>query len=65
MNSKTEIIEACGGVLAVATALPIKPERIRNVLCDTKAKLPASWFDAMERLAGCQLPREHFTFKGL
>ena len=65
MNSKTEIIEACGGVDAVSTATGIKPERIRNVVYDKMAKLPAAWFVAMERIAGSPLPPEHFTFKGL
>lgn len=65
MKSKTEIIKACGGTLAVSTATGIKPERVRNVVCDKRAKLPASWFDAMERLAGRALDRQLFSFKGL
>lgn len=43
-------------------ALGVGPSRMRKAMRDDR--LPASWLDTLERLAGRPLPREAFYFKG-
>lgn len=44
------------------SAVKVAPDRIR--LARAADKLPASWYDALERLCGRPLDRSLFTFKG-
>ena len=57
-----DIIRAAGGRHVVGAAVGVVPEQVTNY--GSAGKLPAAWFDAMERLTGRQLPRRLFTFKG-
>ena len=45
-----------------ATALGVAVTRIKRATFEDR--LPAAWYDALERLAGEPLPRALFTFKG-
>jgi hypothetical protein len=62
MQTAHDIIAAAGGRQAVAIAVKVSPENVTNLA--SAGKLPAAWFDALERLAGQTLPRHLFTFKG-
>lgn len=61
MESTTDIIEALGGRKATAAIFGVTVEAVRNA--DANGKLPAMWFDALERRLGHPLPRHLFTFK--
>jgi hypothetical protein len=63
LTTPSEIMAHCG-LDRSADALGVTVLRIKNVL-RSEPLLPASWFACLERLAGCQLPRDQFTFKGL
>lgn len=43
-------------------ALNVQADAVRKA--KSAGILPASWYDAMERLAGRPLPRNVFSFKG-
>ena len=62
MKTPQELIDFIGADTLQA-ALGVGPDRIR--LARQSDKLPALWYDAMERLAGRPLDRRLFTFKGL
>ena len=62
MKTPSHIIDLCGGDEAVMAAVGTGRKRILQAR--TGDKLPALWFDAMEKLAGQPLPRDVFTFKG-
>lgn len=61
MKTPSEIIDFAGPDRVMA-AVKVAPDRIR--LARTADKLPASWYDALERLCGRPLDRSLFTFKG-
>jgi hypothetical protein len=61
MNTPHQIIDALTAE-AVASRLGITKEAVGKAL--KAGKLPAPWFDTLERMAGCELPRHVFTFKG-
>ena len=60
MDSTRQLLDTLGR-RDVATALGVSYFRVERA---TRAKrLPASWFDALEKMAGQPLPRHLFTFK--
>jgi len=61
MEKASDIIDFVGKD-AAAVALGISQDAIRVRLA--QGKLPASWYHALERLAGRPLPRSAFSFKG-
>lgn len=61
MTHPSDILHSIGLDRASA-ALGVSMARIERATRD--AKLPASWLDTLERLAGHELPRELFSFKG-
>jgi len=61
MNTPSEIIDSIGAE-AVMQAVGVGEKRIRQArLGDT---LPASWYHALQHLAGRDLPISAFSFKG-
>jgi len=62
MKTPAEILDFVGHDRAQAI-LGVGSDRIR--LARAASHLPASWYHAMEKLAGRPLPRESFTFKGM
>ena len=62
MQNVTDIITTCGGRREVASIVGVTPDAVR--LAEINGKLPAMWFDALERHLGQTLPRNLFTFKG-
>lgn len=62
MKTPQDLIDFIGPE-ALQAALGVGPDRIR--LARQADRLPALWYDAMERLAGRPLDRRLFTFKGL
>jgi hypothetical protein len=61
MENVKHIIEAAGGPVEMAKVLGVKLRVIahhaqRNIL-------PASWFDALEKMSERELPRNLFSFK--
>lgn len=60
METPRQILDTVGRE-AAAQALGVGAHRIDRATRDPK--LPASWFDTLERLAGEPLPREVFAFK--
>lgn len=63
MKNTYEIIEHVGGVKVVAERLGVSPHAVRVHRRDNK--LPASWYHALENMAGMTLPRELFSFKAV
>jgi hypothetical protein len=61
MNTASEIIDFVGQD-AIMAELKVQADAVRKAR--TSGVLPASWYDAMERLAGRPLPRSVFSFKG-
>ncbi len=61
MNTASDIIEFIGPS-AIKNALGVQDDAVRKA--KAVGKLPASWYDTCERLAGRPLPRSAFTFKG-
>ena len=61
MNTASEIIDFVGAE-RIKEALSVKDDAVRKAR--TAGIMPASWYDAVERLAGRPLPRSLFTFKG-
>ena len=61
MKNTHDIIEYVGGVNVVAERLGVSPHAVRIHRRDNK--LPASWYNALEGMAGMTLPRELFSFK--
>ncbi len=61
MKTASDIIAFLGGREAVAAIVNVKANAVR--MAETSSKLPAHWYDALERKAGRPLPREAFTFK--
>jgi hypothetical protein len=61
MKTPSEILNFVG-VDAARNALGVGADRMR--IAQKADKLPASWYDTLERLAGRPLPRDVFTFKG-
>lgn len=59
----SDIIAFLGGRELVGQIVGVKPNAVR--MAETSGKLPAPWYDALERKAGRPLPREAFTFKGV
>ena len=62
MQNVSNIIDACGGRDAVADLVGVKPTAVK--FAAGNGKLPAMWFDALERKIGAPLPRHLFSFKG-
>lgn len=62
MENVSDIIKAAGGRQVVAEIMGVVPGQVTNYA--SANHLPASWFDAMERLTGQTLPRSLFSFKG-
>lgn len=62
MKTASDIIETIGRD-AILRTFGVKPRVLRHY--GTTGQLPASWFDALERMAGRELPRHLFSFKGL
>lgn len=60
MKTALEIIEAAGGEKAVATRLGVTKDRVYRVCL--QGRIPAMWFDALERMLDQELPRDLFTF---
>ena len=61
MFTASEIIDYIGHD-AIRDALAVKDDAVRKA--KAAGKMPASWYDTCERLAGRPLPREAFNFKG-
>lgn len=61
MQNVSDIIVSCGGRKGVAALVGVTPDAVR--LAEINGKLPAMWFDALERAVGANLPRSLFTFK--
>ena len=61
MKTAPEIIDYVGQD-AIMAELGVQADAVRKARA--AGVLPASWYDAMERLAGRPLPRSVFTFKG-
>ncbi len=61
MKTASEIIDFVGQD-AVMAELKVQADAVRKA--KASGVLPASWYDAMERLAGRPLPRSVFSFKG-
>ena len=62
MKTPSDIIETLGRE-AVAARVGVGVDAVRMAL--VAGKLPAAWFHALEQMAGCDLPRDCFTFKGI
>lgn len=62
MNTPAQIIDTLG-VKAIAHRLELAERRVMRAKYD--GQLPASWYLALNDLAGCELPREAFSFKGV
>jgi hypothetical protein len=62
METAHDIIEAAGRN-ALKTALGVQDRVIQHHL--STGRLPASWFDLLERMTGQTLPRHVFSFKGV
>ena len=61
MENASEIIDLIGAE-RLRLALDVTATRIRQAR--QTDRLPASWFDTCEKLAGQQMPRHLFAFKG-
>ena len=62
MNTASEIIETVGRE-AMQAHFGVQPRVLRHYA--KIGRLPAAWFDLLERLTGQTLPRNLFSFKGL
>jgi hypothetical protein len=62
MNTASEIIETVGRE-AMQAHFDVQPRVLRHYA--KIGRLPAAWFDLLERLTGQTLPRNLFSFKGL
>lgn len=62
MKTPREIIETIGRD-AIAERIGAAPRRVDRAR--TERALPASWYAALCDMAGQDLPRQLFTFKGL
>ena len=62
METPRSLIERLGRD-AIAARLDIAPRRVSNAALD--AQLPASWYVTLSDMAGADLPRDMFTFKGM
>ena len=62
MKTPRDIIETLGRD-AIVKALGVAPRRVDRAR--TEDALPASWYAALCDLAGQDLPRHLFTFKGM
>ena len=60
MKTVTEIIERVGRPRVMA-AYGVKERLLRHYIQDNR--LPAAWFDGLEKMTGQALPRNLFTFK--
>jgi hypothetical protein len=61
MKTPSDILDFVG-LDRAQEVLKVGKDRIRTAR--DADKLPASWYNALETLAGRPLPREAFTFKG-
>ena len=61
MKTPREILDFIGRDV-VQDEIGVSADRVR--VAATQDKLPASWLNALERLARRPLPREAFNFKG-
>ena len=61
METPRAIIEALGRE-AIATRLDVTEHRVRRALIEDR--LPASWYVALSDMAGGDLPKHLFSFKG-
>jgi hypothetical protein len=61
MDTAAKIIEFVGPD-TVKSVFAVKDRRLNQ--CRQSNVLPASWYDALERMAGRPLPRHLFSFKG-
>ena len=61
MENIAEIIKECGGRDAVAALVGVKITAVR--FAEGQGKLPAMWFDAIERHIGRPVRRDLFSFK--
>ncbi len=61
MKTAADIIDYIGHE-SIKAALSVQDDAVRKA--KASGKLPASWYDACERLAGRPLPRDAFNFKG-
>jgi prophage antirepressor-like protein len=61
MENAADIVDALG-VKAIAKAVDVTEDAVRQAM--RLRKLPASWFNTLEVMAGHSLPRDAFTFKG-
>ena len=61
MKTAHDIIKAAGGRQAVAEKLGVVVGQVSNRA--SEGKLPAAWFDGLERMVGSPLPRDLFSFK--
>lgn len=62
MKTPREILDYIGDDALVAQAVDVALVRVDRAR--RSETLPASWLDALERLAKRPLPREAFSFKG-
>lgn len=62
MENGKKLIKSMGGYARVAKALGLQ---IRMIKRGAAEGFPALWFDALEKLAGQELPRHMFKFKEL
>ena len=63
MKTPHEILHYVG-LREAADRLGVTLDRIQRASRSDAPPLPASWYDALENMAGRPLPRECFTFKG-
>jgi hypothetical protein len=61
MNTPSDIVNLLGRD-AIAAAVGVVPRVVTNKAA--AGAFPAMWFAALEKLAGHDLPRQCFTFKG-
>ena len=62
MENTRDIIEALGRD-AIAERLQVAPRRVDRAR--TEPRIAASWYAALSEMAGQDLPRRLFTFKGI
>lgn len=62
MNTPAAIIDALG-VQQIAARLDVAPKRVSRARYDDT--LPAAWYVALSDMAGVDLPKAAFRFKGM
>lgn len=62
MKTPREILDYIGSNEQIAAALGVTVDRVDRARRD--GKLPASWLDALEKMARRPLDRDCFNFKG-